>query len=60
MGTCFDTIRLGIFKIILSFFGDWTRRRIPQAGLLGSPAGLGITLLPEAKISIMSPDLTVC
>lgn len=36
---------IGIFKIILSFFGDWVRRRIPQAGLLGSLAGLGITLL---------------
>lgn len=36
---------IGIFKVILSFFGDWTRRHIPQAGLLGSLAGLGITLL---------------
>jgi AGZA family xanthine/uracil permease-like MFS transporter len=36
---------IGIFKIVLSFFGDWVRRRIPQAGLLGSLAGIGITLL---------------
>jgi AGZA family xanthine/uracil permease-like MFS transporter len=36
---------IGIFKVILSFFGDWVRRRIPQAGLLGSLAGIGITLL---------------
>jgi adenine/guanine/hypoxanthine permease len=36
---------IGIFKIILSFFGDWVRRHIPQAGLLGSLAGVGITLL---------------
>jgi AGZA family xanthine/uracil permease-like MFS transporter len=36
---------IGIFKILLSFFGDWVRRHIPQAGLLGSLAGLGITLL---------------
>jgi AGZA family xanthine/uracil permease-like MFS transporter len=36
---------IGVFKIILSFFGDWVRRRIPQAGLLGSLAGIGITLL---------------
>jgi adenine/guanine/hypoxanthine permease len=44
---------IGIFKIILSFFGDWVRRRIPQAGLLGSLAGVGITLLaffPVMKI----------
>jgi adenine/guanine/hypoxanthine permease len=36
---------IGIFKIVLSFFGDWMRRHIPQAGLLGSLAGLGISLL---------------
>jgi adenine/guanine/hypoxanthine permease len=36
---------IGIFKIILSFFGEWIRCRIPQAGLLGSLAGIGITLL---------------
>ena len=44
---------IGIFKIVLSFFGDWVRRHIPQAGLLGSLAGLGITLLaffPVMKI----------
>ena len=44
---------IGIFKIVLSFFGDWARRHIPQAGLLGSLAGLGITLLaffPVMKI----------
>jgi adenine/guanine/hypoxanthine permease len=36
---------IGVFKVILSFFGDWVRRHIPQPGLLGSLAGLGITLL---------------
>jgi AGZA family xanthine/uracil permease-like MFS transporter len=36
---------IGVFKIILSFFGDWIRCHIPQAGLLGSLAGIGITLL---------------
>ena len=44
---------IGIFKIVLSFFGDWARRHIPQAGLLGSLGGLGITLLtffPVMKI----------
>jgi AGZA family xanthine/uracil permease-like MFS transporter len=44
---------IGIFKIVLSFFGDWVRKRIPQAGLLGSLAGIGITLLaffPVMKI----------
>jgi AGZA family xanthine/uracil permease-like MFS transporter len=44
---------IGIFKIILSFFGDWVRAHIPKAGLLGSLAGIGITLLvffPVMKI----------
>jgi adenine/guanine/hypoxanthine permease len=36
---------IGIFKIVLSFFGDWVRSHIPKAGLLGSLAGIGITLL---------------
>jgi len=44
---------IGVFKIILSFFGDWVRSHIPKAGLLGSLAGIGITLLvffPVMKI----------
>jgi AGZA family xanthine/uracil permease-like MFS transporter len=44
---------IGIFKTILSFFGESIRRRIPQAGLLGSLAGIGIALLaffPVMKI----------
>jgi adenine/guanine/hypoxanthine permease len=44
---------IGIFKVALSFLGDWVRNRIPQAGLLGSLAGIGITLLaffPVMKI----------
>jgi AGZA family xanthine/uracil permease-like MFS transporter len=36
---------IGIFKVVLSFLGDWVQRKIPQAGLLGSLAGIGITLL---------------
>jgi len=44
---------IGIFKAILSLFGESIRRRIPQAGLLGSLAGIGIALLaffPVMKI----------
>ncbi len=44
---------VGVFKLALSFAGDWARRCIPQAGLLGSLAGIGITLLaffPVMKI----------
>jgi AGZA family xanthine/uracil permease-like MFS transporter len=36
---------IGISKLIMSFFGDWVRRHVPQAGLLGSLAGVGIALL---------------
>ena len=36
---------IGILKIALSFTGDWVGRRLPQAGLLGSLAGIGIALL---------------
>ncbi|MGE5311784.1 MAG: hypothetical protein ACM3MN_08585, partial [Nitrospirota bacterium] len=36
---------IGVIKLVLSFFGDWVRRRVPQAGLLGSLAGIGIALL---------------
>ena len=36
---------IGVIKVILSFFGDWVRTRVPQAGLLGSLAGVGIALL---------------
>jgi AGZA family xanthine/uracil permease-like MFS transporter len=36
---------IGAIKVVLSFFGDWARRRVPQAGLLGSLAGIGIALL---------------
>jgi len=36
---------IGAVKVITSFFGDWIRRMIPTAGLLGSIAGVGLLLL---------------
>jgi AGZA family xanthine/uracil permease-like MFS transporter len=36
---------IGVIKVAFSFLGDWVRRRVPQAGLLGSLAGIGIALL---------------
>jgi adenine/guanine/hypoxanthine permease len=36
---------IGSVKIITSFLGDWVRRTIPTAGLLGSIAGVGLMLL---------------
>jgi AGZA family xanthine/uracil permease-like MFS transporter len=38
-------ILMGLVKVVLSFAGDWIRKVVPQAGLLGSIAGVGIALL---------------
>lgn len=36
---------MGVLKTALSFVGDWVRRAVPQAGLLGSLAGIGLALI---------------
>ena len=36
---------IGLFKLVVSFFGDWIRRNVAPAALLGSLAGVGIALL---------------
>lgn len=36
---------IGLCKFALSFFGHWVEKLIPEAGLLGSLAGVGIALL---------------
>jgi len=36
---------IGIVKVIFSFFGQWVQRIVPQAGLLGSLAGIGLALI---------------
>ncbi|MBW1807741.1 MAG: MFS transporter [Deltaproteobacteria bacterium] len=38
-------IFMGIIKLVFSFAGDWIRKMVPQAGLLGSLAGIGVALL---------------
>lgn len=38
-------IFIGLVKVFFSFFGDWIRRTVPQAGLLGSIGGIGLALL---------------
>ncbi len=40
----------GIFKFIFSFVGGWLQRIIPQAGLLGSLAGIGLALIAFGPI----------
>ncbi|MBI3565213.1 MAG: hypothetical protein HY079_08460 [Elusimicrobia bacterium] len=36
---------IGIFKLVFSFFGAWVQKVVPQAGLLGSLAGIGLALI---------------
>lgn len=36
---------IGVFKLVFSFFGSWVQRVVPQAGLLGSLAGIGLALI---------------
>ncbi|MBM3221607.1 MAG: MFS transporter [Candidatus Rokubacteria bacterium] len=47
------TVAIGVIKTVLAFGGDWTRRVVPRAALLGSIAGVAILLiayLPMLKI----------
>jgi len=39
------TIAIGLIKTVLAFAGDWTRRTVPRAALLGSIAGVAILLI---------------
>ncbi len=36
---------MGLVKLIFSFFGKWIQKVVPQAGLLGSLAGIGLGLI---------------
>jgi AGZA family xanthine/uracil permease-like MFS transporter len=36
---------IGIVKVVFSFLGHWVQRIVPQAGLLGSLAGIGLVLI---------------
>jgi AGZA family xanthine/uracil permease-like MFS transporter len=47
------TLAIGVVKTLLALGGDWTRRVVPRAALLGSIAGVGILLiafLPALKL----------
>jgi AGZA family xanthine/uracil permease-like MFS transporter len=43
-------VMIGLFKLIMTFFGDAIRRLVPQAGLLGSIGGVGIALLGTLQL----------
>ena len=54
-------IYMGLLKVALSFAGGWLQRVIPQAGLLGSLAGIGLALivaLYRLKQTTQVQDLT--
>ena len=36
---------MGVIKLFFSFFGKWIQKVVPQAGLLGSLAGIGLGLI---------------
>src|SRR5664280_1996842 len=38
-------VMIGVIKLVLSFCGGWVQRMVPQAGLLGSLAGIGLALI---------------
>ena len=38
-------ILMGTLKLVLSFCGGWIQKVVPQAGLLGSLAGIGLALI---------------
>ena len=38
-------VLMGVLKLVLSFFGPWVQRVVPQAGLLGSLAGIALALI---------------
>jgi len=47
------TVAIGLVKLVLAFGGDWARRVVPRAALLGSIAGVSILLiafLPMLKV----------
>ncbi len=47
------TVAMGALKLVLAFAGDWARRVVPRAALLGSIAGVAVLLiafLPALKV----------
>ena len=38
-------VMMGVIKLALSFCGGWIQKVVPQAGLLGSLAGIGLALI---------------
>jgi AGZA family xanthine/uracil permease-like MFS transporter len=43
-------VLIGVFKVVMSFFGEFVRRLIPEAGLLGAIGGVAIALLGALQL----------
>ncbi len=43
-------VMMGVLKLALSFCGGWIQKVVPQAGLLGSLAGIGLALIGFAPL----------
>lgn len=43
-------VLIGAFKLVMSFFGNYVARAVPQAALLGTLAGIGIALLGALQL----------
>lgn len=50
---------IGITKLAVAFFGDRVRRAVPEAGLLGSIAGVGLLLLSFLPLIEMFNEVVV-
>ncbi len=47
-------VMIGVLKIVMSFLGRWVQKIVPQAGLLGSLAGIGLALIGLIPLIIFS------
>src|SRR3989454_5454261 len=60
------TLAIGLAKVGLAFVGDWARRVVPRAALLGSIAGVAVLLIAflprseEHTSELQSPCNLVC
>src|SRR2546426_5191272 len=50
------TLAIGLAKVGLAFGGDWARRVVPRAALLGSIAGVAILLIAFLPMLKILPD----
>jgi len=53
------TVLMGVFKIGTAFVGEWARRSVPRAGLLGSIAGVAIVFIAFLRaLKVFADPLT--